>query len=179
MRVEVNLWRVLNYTIHGADIIVPPHRVITVVRIFTITAILVRLFFGCRFTHCVESRVWVDSFFSPSWAPRLLLCFRACHFASIDDFSAHNVWIRLAFFRWPFTMWPVSLFRCVPHFLQFFIKHWSILIFNSWTSDYFVPTPVALDFKCQNCFCWLPFTYFIQFVRMFECIYIFQSVPKR
>lgn len=44
MRVEVNLWRVLNYTIHGADIIVPPHRVITVVRIFTITAILVRLF---------------------------------------------------------------------------------------------------------------------------------------
>lgn len=45
MRVEVNLWRVLNYTIHGADIIVPPHRVITVVRIFTITAILVRLLF--------------------------------------------------------------------------------------------------------------------------------------
>ena len=45
MRVEVNLWRVLNYTIHGADIIVSPHRVITVVRIFTITAILFLLIF--------------------------------------------------------------------------------------------------------------------------------------
>lgn len=94
MRVEVNLWRVLNYTIHGADIIVPPHRVITVVRIFTITAILLSTSFRfSSFRYCFGSfglaRLIVNR--SECESKMFATVSVACHFYAIDDFKSNTI----------------------------------------------------------------------------------------
>lgn len=130
MRIEVNLWRILNYTIHGADIIDPPHRVITVVRIFTITAILVRLFFfgyhfggeiksrreSLRFYHCISvALISLNGHIFFFFFTQLTMCEYVVVFLFYSLASILSL-----------SLFYIFFYSSVLHF-----KLWSILIFNS------------------------------------------------